>query len=443
MRSRLLLCCTLWLFALPVSAQVNVTIGEVKKIHLTDAAGYLASGFQNEYEVVSENGKWQSYQVREKYDRLNSKRKRPEEIIERKDSVMHRFIKTVAQDTLIRFLNSISIIKPKFVPSDLKVSIPKLRQKIDTSYLKYLTKEKREVFDAFYDSPQKLDHILELLQDESWTDDYPSATIEIIRNSGDTVKVRTTRQVDYMLPWKINGVTSYDVGINHFFMAATGLDDHRMGGKYLPYHFYSTVDYRYAADAFERLRWEEIAPANTAFIKQHFHIIKVKKSNDQSFYSFHPLKIKNKKVRVNGYLKITNNEELKKLVLFAEDTLRRFLQRPAFMMDSCKQKDGCVINFGFSDGASNRNYFDMFTPALKAFLDKFDKQTLMPFTIYAGERSEDNWIALPDGRYALTEYIDDQAIGVSPKNIIPDGAKQRKFVFMLFDQKGNLLKTPY
>ena len=443
MRLQIVSLFTIWLLAQSVLAQVKVNIGQVKKLHLTDAAGYIFSGYRNEYDVVFEDGKWQTYQIREKYDRPNANRKKPGEVLERKDSLLHRFVKTVDQDTLNKFLTSLSKVKSKFTASDLKVSIPKLRQKIDTSYLKYLAKDKHAVFHSFYDTPQKLDHILELLQGDGWTDDYPTATIEIIRTSNDTISVITHRQVAYMLPWTINGTTSYDVDINRFFMAATGLYDHRMGGKYLSSQVYSTVQYKYAADALERLRWEESAPANTNYLKRHFQIIKISKSNEESSYSFRPLKIKNDKVRLNGYLKITKTEDLQRMVRYAEDTLGTFLKRPAFMMDSCKLKKGCLINFGFSDGASNHNVFTLFTPELGDFLEKFDKRTLMPFTIYAGERSEDNWIALPDGRYVLEAYIDDRAIGVPPKYIKPDGVKQRKFVFMVFDQKGNLLKAPY
>ena len=441
MRYRLAIICTLCLLTRSALAQVKVNTGQVKKIMITDAAGYLTSSFRNEYEIVQENGQWKTYQVRENYYKPNLKNRNPAKIFEQRDSVMHRFIKSVTQDTLVRFLQTLFVIRPRFVASDLNISIPEIRQKIDTSFLKYLDKDKHGLFHSFYDTPKKLNTILESLQGAYWTDDYPTAKIEIIKNSGDTIRVQTNRQVDYMLPWKINGTASYDININRFYMAATGLYKHRMAGKGIIYEVYSAVQ-RLSADTLERLRWKEIAPANTAYLRKHFEIIKISESNKESFYSFRSLKISNKKVRIGGYLNITKTDDIQKLVRFAEDTLRRFLKRPAFMMDSCRVKQGCEIKFAFSSGASNHNYFAMFKPELGVFLDKFDKNSLVPFTIYAGERSEDNWVALPDGRYVLTAYIDDKAVGITSKYIKPDGVQQRKFVFMVFDKAGNLIKDP-
>ncbi|WP_311953847.1 hypothetical protein [Mucilaginibacter terrae] len=399
-------------------------------------------GYRNEYELFLENGQWRSYQTREKYDRQNFKRKKPEEFFEHKDSLMHRFIKAVPRDSLIQFLKSISTIRSKFVATDLKVSIPMLKQQIDTAYLKYLPADKHAIFHSFYDTPQKLNTILEALQKGAWTDDWPLAAIEVIKTTGDTIKVQTTRQVDFMLPWKVNGTPTYDLSINRFFMTATGLLNHRMNGRNLAGNVQGEVQHRYAANALERLRWEEIAPANTAYVKQHFDIIRISKSNDQSYYVFRPLRLANKKVVIHGTLDITKKEQLQKLVNFAEDTLHHFLKKPAFMMDSCKKIQGCEIRFVFTLGASNHSVYTMFTPELAAFLKKIDARTLVPFTIYAGERTEDNWVALPDGRFVLTAYVDDKGIGIN-RFIAPDGVKQRKFVFMVFDNRGKLLKAPY
>lgn len=430
------------LFSMANFAQVNLSIGQVKKINITDAGGYLGGGYRNQYELLLENGKWHSYQTREKYDRRNFKPKTPSEFFEHRDSLMHRFIKTVANDSLTQFLKSLSTIKPKFFAAELKVSIPKLRQQIDTAYLKYLPADKHAIFHSFYDTPQKLNTILEALQKGAWTDDWPLVAIEVVKTTGDTIKVQTTRQVDFMLPWKINGTPTYDLNLNRFFMTATGLANHRANGRNLAENVQSDVHYRYAANVLERLRWEEIAPANTAYLKQHFEIIRISKSNDQSSYSFKPLKAANKKVVIHGTLDIAKKEQLQKLVNFAEDTLHRFFKRPAFMTDTCKETGGCEIRLVFSLGASNHNVFTMFTPELAEFLAKFDAKTLVPFTVYAGERTEDNWVALPDGRFVLTAYVDDKGIGIN-RYIVPDGAKHRKFVFMVFDGKGNLLKAPY
>jgi hypothetical protein len=241
-------------------AQVNISINDIVKIHLTDGAGYLGGYYRNDYDLLPEDGQWKSYQTREQFRKPNYKARNPQKVWELKDSVEHKLIKVVTEDSINLLLRTLSSVKPKFTPADLKISIPQITERIDTTYLKNQDKERVQLFNSFFDTPAKLYHLLDTMQYDFWTDDYPYAVIEIIKKGGDTVKVVTTRQVDYMLPWQINGVTTYDLKINEFFISSTGLKDHRMSGKYISSRIHSWVDFLYARDAFERLRWQELAP---------------------------------------------------------------------------------------------------------------------------------------------------------------------------------------
>lgn len=417
-------------------AQVQIDLKEVAKIHLVDGAGYLGGFYRNDYDLVPENGQWKTYQTREKHSR-NYHKKVGSKPVEALDSAEHRFIKVIPNDSIRLFLHSLSIIKPKFHPADLKLSIPELRIQLDTGMLKNLDEESLRVFNSFFDTPAKLYHLLNTMQHDSWTDDWPYSVMEIIKKKGDTIKVVTTSQLDFMLPWRVNNIPTYNLELNRFFINATNVKDHRMSGKSLIWHLYRWIDYFYATDAFERLRLRETAPANFKFLQQHFDIIQIAMYNDSSTFVSHPKKQSNH-LRVSGPLNIANKEHLLSLTRYAEDTLKRFLKKRAFMIDSCLAKKGCTINFG--SHTSHQHFTQSYTAA-NEYLNRFSKQTLSAFTIKYGERTEDNWIALPNGNFVLTAYLGNYAVGIKPEYILKDKFQMRRFVFMLFSPQGKLLQS--
>lgn len=419
-------------------AQENITINDVAKIHLVDASGYLGGYYQNDYDLVRENGQWKTYQTHEKYSRLNGRARDPKKIHESKDSTEYRLIKAVPEDSINLFLNTLHTIKAKFSPADLQVSIPELTKQVDTGFLKNMDEKHVQLFNSFFNTRAKLYHWLDTLQSDSWTDDGPTAMIEIVKKDGDTIKAVTNIQLDYMLPWTVNGVPDYDVNINRFFLTATNLTNHRMSGKYLSSHLYEYVDYFRARDAFERLRWQETAPENVKYIKQHFSILKVNADNDHSDYIFHPNTL-NAHIRVIGNLNIEDRGKLEVLTKYAEDTLKVFLKNRQFMIDSCETKPGCTVSFTNNFGQSFHRYFSQFQKGLDSYLKQFRQQDLLPFTIKIGERTEDDWIALPDGKFVLIAYVDDHAVGVLPEYIKKDGYQRREFVFMIFSRDGKLI----
>ncbi|MBB6127263.1 hypothetical protein [Mucilaginibacter lappiensis] len=421
-------------------AQVNVSINDIAKIHLVDGAGYLYSSYRNDYDLVPQNGQWKSYQVHERYWRTNFKTRDPKKISETRDSSENRFIKTIPPDSISLLLKSTSILKPKFHPADLKISIPELTKQVDTAYLKHVDAKRVKIFNSFFDTPAKLYRLLDTMQQDSWTDYYPYSVIEIVKKQGDTIKVITTEQTSHMLPWKVNNIPTYEPGINHFFLNATGIIHHQLTGEYLPGRIYSDVSYLYANDAFERLKWQELAPENTKYVQQHFNILKADRYNaDSSTYTFNPKKL-NKHVIIYGVLHITKKDELIKITRFAEDTLATFLKNRAFMIDSCMAKPGCTIRFFCHDGQAYHAYYSWNNQKAENYLKKLNSKQLWPFIIETGYRTDNNWFKLPNGNFALTTYIDDYAVGVSSKYIKKDGVKAGKFVLMIFSPDGKLLE---
>lgn len=415
------------------SAQVNISLNDIAKIHFIDASGYLGGYYSNEYELLRENGQWKTYQTHEKYSRLNPRARDIKKIKEYKDSAEYRFIKIVPEDSVKLFLKTLRAVKSNFSAADLKVSIPEITRQIDTAFLKKENRKHIKLFNSFFNTPSKLNHWLDTLQTDSWTDDYPTAVIEILKNNGDTTKILTHIQLDYMLPWTVNGAPDYDVNINRFFITATNLSSHRMSGKYLSYHLYSYVNYFRANDAFERLRWQEAVPENFKYIKQHFDILSASRFNESSGYTFHPNAL-NAHIHVVGRLNIKNRSSLEALTRCAEDTLRVFLKKGGFIIDSCLAKPGCIITFVNEFGKASRYYPEV----LDNYLKEFNKYDLQPFTVKSGNRKEDYWIGLPNGNFVLA-YTNDYAVGMAPQFIKKGNYTGRKFVFMAFAPDGKLI----
>jgi len=421
------------MLAVTADAQVSISIKDVAKIHFTDGAGYLGGYYKNEYDLLPGNGQWSIYQTHESYSRYNHKNRYPKSPIEQKDSAEYKFVKNFPADSISLFLKTLRVIKPKFDPAALHIALPQLVAAVD-SQLKNLDTKHLQLFNSFFNTPAKLYHVLDTMQHDYWTDDRPYSVVEIIKKNGDTVKVYTTQQVDYMLPWNVNGVPSYDVAINYFFMGVTGLYNHRMSGHSISYRVRDCVDFLYARDAFERLRWQENSPQSLEYIQKHFVIVKVNQWNDDTQVSLQP-KVLNKHVIINSRVNFNNNAQLTALTRFATDTLKQLLKKGGFIIDSCMHKRGCTINFS----NSHAGYFDINPKNIEAYLSKYDRQQLVFFSITAGARVEDDWIALPDGNFLLTAYLDHYAVGIPAKYIDQQRTGQRWFVCMLFSANGQLI----
>jgi hypothetical protein len=431
----LLIFLTAGIITFRAGAQVRVTVNEIAKIHFVDGAGYLGGFYRNEYDLMPGRGQWKMYQTRESYSRPVVKRSDSKSNLLSKDAAIHQFVKNIDQDSVGIFLKSVNRIKRTFNPADLNISIPALIHKIDTAYLKGTSQKKRKIFHSFYNTASKLYRLLDLMQHDSWTDDYPYSVMEIIKKNGDSVKVITTNQLDYMLPWRINNVPTYDVQINRFFLSATNAKNHRMSGNNLSYNLYSNANYLFADDAFERLRWEEISTKNTKYLKQYFDILKIKRIGDDTWFTIHPKK-QSSRILISGMLDISNRSQLIALKQYAGDTLIRLLKNIPFMIDSCLSRKNCTIDFSFNKSRSFYGYGGAEQNDLDNYLKKFNKSDLYPFTIRLGKRTEDNWIAIPKGKFVLTAYVDDYAVGIAPSYIKKDGNQIRKPAFMIFNLAG-------
>ena len=423
--------------------QAKVTLNDISKIKLVDGFGGFGVSSRTDYEVVNENGQWVSYLIHEK-SQHPAKPKPGEKIpgyqLIKIDSTEHKLIKTLREDSIRSFLTSISVINPKFDPANLGITVGRLTRQINEKYFAQKAENAR-IFDSFFDSKKKLYKIITDMQNEWWTDDNPYNTIIIYQKNGDSTKIETRRENDYMLPWKINNTETYDIAINQFFIYATFLKNHRMGGAFFLQHFYDLVDFNYARFALGIDYWRKHAPENVKYIEQYGDIVKVIGDVKPGVISIHPKGL-DKRITVGGFIDMMNKSQIERLCRFATDTLSVFFKNKCFVIDSCMAKEGCSVNFPDNYGeAFKRPFFIPGHDYLKEL--NLDQSKFILFNISVGPQLRDFWTALPDGNFLLTDYFDDYPIGVLPAYIKTDGYKHAKLVFKVFSAEGKLLKSYY
>jgi len=412
-------------------AQVKVSLNEIDRILFTEGNGGFGGYEETDYAILHESNRWVSYQIHQKIDLMGPRR-------ENVDSAQHQLIKVISEDSILAFLQTIAIIKPKFNAASLGITVGSITSQINEKYFRNKS-EKAKIFDSFFDTPGKLYPIINGLQRNDIMDFFVSCGINIVKKDGDTLKLYTREQPDFMLPWKINGIKTYDIGISKFFVYATNVNNRTISGAGFVSNFYESVEYKYARDAFGRIFWKETAPENVKYLEQYFDIVSVNGGDKYSPFLLHPKEF-NQHVLIGGTVDIQDKRQIERLCRLTTDTLRTFFVNKAFMIDSCFAKNGCKISFPDNYGELYKKPFVMMG---NNYLDQLevDQSKFILFSISLGERIQDNWVALPDGTFLLTAYLDDYAIGVIPAYIKKDGVKRRKFVFKVFSANGGLLRS--
>jgi len=427
-------------FGKPAYAQVKLSIDDIQKINLIDASGGLGGGRLTKFEIIRQNDKWKCYQTLQSYSELLWWQK-DSATLKSLNSKDRHFIKDVNPQAINDLLQSVSIIKPVFKPEYLNVTADIVIKKLDSAKLVRYTGKKHDEFMALLRNKGRFNAILDSLQHDGWTDDGPYCGIEIIKNNNDTIKVETYRQVDFMLPWQINKVNSYDVNIGRFFSNTIGDYPYsargRLTGDYLPQNIYSNVDYFYAEDLFERERLQQLAPQNLTLLKHHFNIIKAAHYNENFLLTLTSKSLP-ASVTISGIVDIKNKVQLLGLIKYTEDTIKRVVNSNNFVIAACRNTKGCVLNFYNNFGRPNIYLInDLYSKY--DYLDKYKKDKTIDFGIGMAGSRDNRLLLLPDNSILLTDYFDDFIPGVSPGILPITGNHHLKKGFIHFSGDGKIV----
>ncbi|MDB5159314.1 MAG: hypothetical protein JWR50_4021 [Mucilaginibacter sp.] len=318
-------------------AQQKVNIGDIKKIDFLDAEGALGFGRKTEFEVTNINNEWLCNQTKQHYD-ITYSRPGKNAYYEDENAVQQKFVKKVDKQTIIDFLKSIAVVKPKFSSAALNITPQTIIHYADTSKFadkakNNLSTEQIQIILTEALKPENIKEAIDSLQHDWWTDDYPYCRIQIILKNNDTVKIETNRQPSYMLPWRINKIESYDLNINNFFIAVMGdykkSNKSRLDGNYLPEQIWDYCYRTFGDNAIIRDHWQKLDPAFYNKLKANF---KIKDLRDYSTDKgkqvesiLQPYVLPEKAV-IKLWINIDSTRFLKKVMLFT-DSLRQYFKQ--------------------------------------------------------------------------------------------------------------------
>lgn len=429
-------------------AQVKIEISDIKKIKLVDFGSGLIGFRKTEFEIVKDSALWKCYQTHQEYSYRGFK-----------DSALYRrlttnnriFVKSINERLISNLLKSLCSIKPVFKPQYINIKPDTLIAQLGSQYWKRLNPFEHQVYLKLLNNKKVINASVEALQEGDWTDDYPFCGIEIIKRNNDTVKIESRRQVDFMLPWVINGVKSYDVGINRFFIEAAGdypiSGKTRLSGKWFPITLANHITRFYKNDIIERHNLETKSPFNFALLQKKFKVLRVENWGKKT-----KAQLKSKAISANCVITskfdITNDKQLKCLLAFANDTLKQFLKTDNFLVKAFRKNKASKMHFSFDvSGNINTTFWNYLLeryPYLHAYklpVLEFEitRTDIGKLYLFEKEKYGDMWLLLPDGKMVLLAYFDDNVTGVSSDILKPTGIADRKEVFLVFNADGKLI----
>ncbi|HEY9003835.1 MAG TPA: hypothetical protein VIM89_20940 [Mucilaginibacter sp.] len=221
MRSIILTLFSFIIFPILGNAQIKIQLNDIKKINLSELEdGVAGFRFSRDYEIIRKKNKWFCYQVDQDYQPPHYI-KRDRHIKEFK--VQRSLIKQVNIQTIDSLLNSVSKLKSDYSWKMYRVDLELLKKGMSSYYRFWkeypLKPSKRKIILALYKNPTSLKAAVDSVQHISPVDAITECSIDIIKKNNDTVKIHTSHMRPFMQPWQVNGQKTYDLNINHFFVA--------------------------------------------------------------------------------------------------------------------------------------------------------------------------------------------------------------------------------
>lgn len=427
------------------AAQVKISPGEIKKIHLADSEWALGFSRLMEFDILNENGQWNCYQTKQKYP--NDRFGKDKDYFARENSDSRKFIKKIDDELIGGLLGTINTIKPDYNWQIYGIDTDAVATTVDTVYLKNWEKKMSAMEHLiFVKELQKVSNVkaaIDSLQHYWWTDDAPACAIEIIKRNNDTVKISTQKQMDYMLPWMINGTPSYDLNINKFFTSAIGdyrySNRNRLTGDNFIYKIQEYIYNNFATEAIIRYKWNKYFPKQYKFLNTQFAISDLSYDNESI-----RLFAKNKQLPQNfvmhSVIDMGNDTAITQLVQF-KNRLLGPAKKGNFVFDYYKNLPKAFISFSLH--YNTRVSLASYNKKFKAWLQKndstvYNERSILKFTSGSQYYDSQDWLLLPDDRLILLSYFKANIAGRTYPSL-ETGDNTRKDCFVLFDNKGNLL----
>jgi len=432
--------CIVGLFSHPAKAQQKIAPAEVKKIILDCGSGGIGGGDALEFEVLNEQGKWNSYQTAEDVFEKN----RPDL---NRHSTGRTGIGTLSAQQITDFLNCIAVIKPQFDAKGLNITAAAL-----------ITEIKQKTKDTTGNIIQLNNIITEAVVRQTITnamrdgdvDTYRNCSIRIIKSNNDTLKIETSNDYATMLPWTIDKIKTFDMGINDFFIAAmcnrNYINKWILSLHHLKENIYQFIDAEYPDRPISTYRLKYCYTDNLKLLKSKFEA-GFKIGEKPGFDNAYDLTLKTDRMPTNmqltAYINPEDRQAILGLIHYSEE-IKQYLKKDNFVLKYYSVRPEYHIGFMYVWKPSTNAY----TAAAKKnipSLKNIDESRALPIWVDAqGGKSSDWFLLLPDNRVVMAHrYINKPGAAFAPA-FPPDdpnaNALNSTIKYVLFNADGTVVK---
>jgi hypothetical protein len=439
----LLLLCVAGLFIHPVKAQQKIVPADVKKIILDCGNDYIPRGGDNyEFEVLNEQGKWNSYQTGENVTDSNQ----PESNIH---SVERTQIGTLSAQQIANFLSCLTVIKPQFDAKALNITpavlIAEIKQKAKD------TADNTIQLSDFITETNVQHAITNAMQDVS-VDTYDYCRIRVIKNNNDTLKIETGHSYATMLPWAINKVDTYDMGINDFFIAAMCNRDYpnkeMLSLRHLKENICQFIDADYPAHPISTYRRKYCITDNIKLLKANFKP-DFAIGEGPGFSNRYDLKLKTNMMPDNMFIFVYINLEeqagILALINYGKQ-IDQYLKQNNFALQYYSTRPQYHVEFSYSNSGTN-SYITEAKQNIPALKNIDASQTVPFFVSEIGKvliQSSDWFLLLPDNRFVMAHRYLNKPVNTFTPIFPPDhpkaNASNTTLKYALFNADGTVVK---
>ncbi|MGZ3757990.1 MAG: hypothetical protein ACXVAY_11010 [Mucilaginibacter sp.] len=448
---RLYLTILVLMISIKCFAQKEIPANEIKKINLIDIQ-WSPTGIsrQTSFEIFKGDSSWLCYQTKQLYrgDGMLLEKLKNAEYLKKEISDDRKFVKKINSQTIDSLLKTITVIKPTInynafgIKPAIVINNPgsifpeNVSNKFTSQHSKIITKaikNKQHIHRA-------IDY---LVFHDFWTDDYPTCVIEIILKNNDTTKIVSRQQMEYMMPWTINKIKSFDININHFFINATGdylySNKYRLSGSGMPRKIYQYIYENYAHKQLIEFDWKMLHPNLYKKITGNFKI---------DYKPYRGFKLTVSQMRPNFYfdanLNIGDSTAVNWLVNY-KDTIVQSYKVDNFVFKYYRYDENASIVFGFLRSAPFKypgSYYRGRNPFKEWLALKENKNynidNIIRFTVEKLDGKNETWLILPDNKLVLVSHRDAIAAGISDEKLNSTSSTFADCL-IVFDNTGKIL----
>jgi hypothetical protein len=414
-------------------AQLKITPSDVREITVNTVVAGLLGNMSTFVKVVPVGGVWRSYIVHKartlySSDNINY------------DSTLNRLITEVDPLLVNRFLQGITVIKPRRTRETFGLTPNGLIAGLRRDAKSTLTDT--DILDSVITQSIIDSTITSTVTNPIVLDAFEGCTLSIITKSSDTTKINTRVYCPTKLPWTINNKQTYDMSINNFVVAIMGQEDvvskYNLSINSLIERIYHNIDRRYKNMPITTFKWKHNNPETVKRLTDQFNAEPYWAYGD-TFDVYLTTSAMFASTRIGATIDMTRSEDIERLIAYGK-LVDQYLTKSNFMFNYYRKKNKARISFRYKDGWVPNiptNNLSVMVPGLS----NADLAKTVTCSVDLPDDYSD-WMLFPDGRLLLFRHqlsTPDTAPFYLKKT--SGSSRQSSYSYILYNREGKIL-TP-